>query len=57
MLEGKINLSDEQLTSIMQKMLFEMNKGLGKDTNAEAKMKMIPSFVKALPDGTGVYLA
>nr|CAB3253285.1 hexokinase-2-like [Phallusia mammillata] len=57
--EAKINLSDEQLNSIMLKLMDEMKKGLGKDTNAEAKVKMIPSFVKALPDGTerGSFLA
>ena len=46
-------LSDDDLVSIMNKMTQEMNKGLGKDTNPSAKVKMIPSFVESLPDGTG----
>merc|ERR1719457_194259 len=40
-------------------MTLEMSKGLGKETNEKAKVKMIPSFVTALPDGTerGNFLA
>ena len=52
-LENQINLNDENLTSIMHKMLNEMKKGLGKSTNDQAKVKMIPSYVASLPDGTG----
>ena len=37
----------------MQKMLGEMKKGLNIKTNPQAAVKMIPSFVEALPDGTG----
>lgn len=33
----------------------EMKKGLGKDTNPDAKVKMIPSYVTNLPNGTGLF--
>ena len=40
-------------------MRMEMDKGLNKETNPSAKIKMIPSYVTALPDGTerGNFLA
>nr|XP_009857733.1 hexokinase-2-like isoform X4 [Ciona intestinalis] len=55
----ELNLSNQQLTKIMEKMIKEMVKGLGKDTNEDATVKMIPSYVKSLPDGTerGQFLA
>uniref|UniRef100_H2Y729 Phosphotransferase n=1 Tax=Ciona savignyi TaxID=51511 RepID=H2Y729_CIOSA len=54
-----LHLSNEQLTKIMKKMIKEMHKGLGKDTHDDATVKMIPSYVKSLPDGTerGSFLA
>ena len=33
-------------------LLDEMRKGLGKDTNATATIKMFPTYVRALPDGS-----
>lgn len=30
-----------------------MVKGLGRDTNPTATVKMLPSFVRSLPDGSG----
>jgi hypothetical protein len=29
------------------------NKGLGKETNKSARVKMFQTYVKAVPDGTG----
>ena len=34
-------------------MLGEFNKGLGKETNPTAKVKMFPTYVRDVPDGTG----
>ncbi len=31
----------------------EMDKGLGRDTNPTAAVKMLPTFVRSTPDGTG----
>lgn len=35
----------------------EMEKGLGADTNPTASVKMLPSFVRSTPDGTGMGMA
>lgn len=37
----------------MEIMLGEFNKGLGKETNPTAKVKMYPTYVRDVPDGTG----
>ena len=37
----------------MEIMLGEFNKGLGKETNPTAKVKMFPTYVRDVPDGTG----
>lgn len=52
-------LSDSKLEEVRDRMEKEMEKGLGKCTNAEAKVKMIPSFVQSLADGSedGTFLA
>ena len=34
-------------------LLEEMEKGLSKETNAEAVIKMLPTYVRALPKGKG----
>jgi hypothetical protein len=48
-----MRLSDETLLDIMARFQAEMEKGLGKDTNPTASVKMLPTFVRAIPDGTG----
>ncbi|XP_045293603.1 hexokinase HKDC1 [Leopardus geoffroyi] len=47
-----MRLSDETLLDIMARFQAEMQKGLGKDTNPTASVKMLPTFVKAIPDGS-----
>lgn len=37
----------------MQLLHEEMNSGLSKKTNHMADIKMFPTFVRSLPDGTG----
>lgn len=37
----------------MDIMLGEFNKGLGKETNPTAKVKMYPTYVRDVPDGSG----
>lgn len=53
------HLSDEQLESARDRMLQDMEKGLNKDTNPKASVKMLPSFVQSIADGTedGMFLA
>lgn len=48
-----MRLSDDVLLDVMARFQAEMVKGLGKDTNPTATVKMLPSFVRSLPDGTG----
>lgn len=47
-----MRLSDETLVDIMARFQAEMEKGLGKDTNPTASVKMLPTFVRAIPDGS-----
>ncbi|XP_037353048.1 hexokinase HKDC1 isoform X2 [Talpa occidentalis] len=47
-----MRLSDETLLDIMARFQAEMKKGLRKDTNPTASVKMLPSFVRAIPDGS-----
>ncbi|XP_049711699.1 hexokinase HKDC1 isoform X1 [Elephas maximus indicus] len=47
-----MRLSDETLLDIMARFQAEMEKGLGKDTNPTASVKMLPTFVRAIPDGS-----
>ncbi|KAK2837673.1 hypothetical protein Q5P01_014885 [Channa striata] len=52
-------LSDETLMDISIKFRREMDKGLCRDTNPTAAVKMLPTFVRSTPDGTeqGEFLA
>jgi len=48
-----LKLSHEQLLEVKRRMRVEMEKGLGKETHAEATVKMLPTYVCSTPDGTG----
>ncbi|KFW92000.1 Hexokinase-2, partial [Phalacrocorax carbo] len=54
-----LKLSHEQLLEVKQRMRIEMEKGLAKETHAEATVKMLPTYVCSTPDGTekGDFLA
>ncbi|XP_064518318.1 hexokinase HKDC1-like isoform X2 [Pseudopipra pipra] len=54
-----LRLSDDVLLDVMARFQAEMVKGLGRDTNSTATVKMLPSFVRSLPDGSekGDFLA
>lgn len=45
-------LSDDDYLKIMDVMLDNFNRGLGKETNATARVKMFQTYVKSVPDGT-----
>ena len=47
------DLDDATYKKICDVLLAEMEKGLNKTTNAEAVVKMLPTYVRALPDGSG----
>lgn len=48
-----MRFSDETLLDIMQQFRRELAKGLNRDTNATAALKMLPTFVRSIPDGSG----
>lgn len=50
-----MRLSDDVLLDVMARFQAEMVKGLGRDTNPTATVKMLPSFVRSLPDGSGEF--
>jgi len=58
-MEQRFHLGVEGCREVMNRMRMEMEKGLNKETNPQAKIKMIPSYVTALPDQTerGNFLA
>ncbi|XP_068168068.1 hexokinase-2 [Antennarius striatus] len=55
----QFQLSDEILMDVSIKFRREMDKGLCRDTNSTATVKMLPTFVRSTPDGTeqGEFLA
>lgn len=48
-----MRFSDETLRDLMVRFGREMEKGLGRDTNPTATVKMLPTFVRSIPDGSG----
>lgn len=49
----RLQLSDKTLMELSIKFRREMDKGLCRDTNPTAAVKMLPTFVRSTPDGTG----
>ncbi|XP_019954385.1 hexokinase-1 [Paralichthys olivaceus] len=47
-----MRFSDETLQEITQRFRRELAKGLGRDTNPTAGLKMLPTFVRSIPDGS-----
>lgn len=48
-------LSPRKLQDVSAQMEKDMIRGLGKHTHHKAPVKMLPTFVRATPDGTGNY--
>uniref|UniRef100_A0A671QUC4 hexokinase n=1 Tax=Sinocyclocheilus anshuiensis TaxID=1608454 RepID=A0A671QUC4_9TELE len=48
-----MRFSDETLRDIMARFRREMENGLGRDINPTATVKMLPTFVRSIPDGSG----
>lgn len=46
-------LSKQNLMEVKKRMRAEMEMGLRKETHSKATVKMLPSFVRSIPDGTG----
>nr|XP_012618107.1 hexokinase-1 isoform X1 [Microcebus murinus] len=47
-----MRLSDETLMDIMKRFKQEMKNGLSRDFNPTATVKMLPTFVRSIPDGS-----
>lgn len=48
-----LRLSREQLLEVKQRMRGSMLKGLAGPTHKESSVKMLPTYVRSTPDGTG----
>ncbi|KAG8135292.1 hypothetical protein E2320_008336 [Naja naja] len=48
-----MRLSDETLLDVMGRFRTEMKNGLSRDFNPTASVKMLPTFVRSIPDGSG----
>ncbi|MEQ2299599.1 Hexokinase-2, partial [Ameca splendens] len=48
----QFKLSDKTLMELSVRFRREMDKGLCRDTNPTATVKMLPTFVRSTPDGT-----
>ena len=46
-------LTDDQLEKVSALLLKELNEGLRRETNPIASVKMYPTYVRDVPDGTG----
>ncbi|XP_076460267.1 hexokinase-like isoform X2 [Babylonia areolata] len=49
-----LDLSDDDYHKVMQLMRQKMDEGLARSTNEKAVIKMFPTYVRAVPDGTEV---
>lgn len=46
-------LSKEDLEEVMRRMRREMERGLRVETHDEASVKMLPTYVRSTPEGSG----
>ena len=49
-------LSDADYIKVRDVLNAEMDKGLNKSTNKDAIVRMLPTYVRSLPDGSGGYI-
>lgn len=50
---AEFRLSKAQLLEVKKRMRTEIENGLGKKTHDPATVKMLPTYVRSTPDGTG----
>uniref|UniRef100_A0A8C5PCU2 Phosphotransferase n=1 Tax=Leptobrachium leishanense TaxID=445787 RepID=A0A8C5PCU2_9ANUR len=50
----EFQLQEEDLQDLMRRMQTEMERGLRLETNEEASVKMLPTYVRSTPDGSEV---
>lgn len=49
-----LRLSRQQLLEVKRRMSEEMLRGLSRQTHEQASVKMLPTYVRSTPDGTGI---
>lgn len=52
----EFKLTNDQLLQVKKRMRQEIESGLRKKTHEQAKVKMLPTFVRSTPDGTGRFI-
>ncbi len=52
---AEFRLGKAQLLEVKKRMRVEIERGLKKETHKDASVKMLPTFVRSTPDGTGDY--
>lgn len=50
---AEFRLTKTQLLEVKKRMRVEIERGLKKDSHTEATVKMLPTFVRSTPDGSG----
>lgn len=48
-----MRLQDDQLNDISARFQAEMKKGLSAESNAAASVRMLPTYIRSTPDGSG----
>lgn len=50
---AEFQLREEDLKKVMRRMQKEMDRGLRLETHEEASVKMLPTYVRSTPEGSG----
>lgn len=50
---SEFRLREEDLKKVMHRMQKEMDRGLKLETHEEASVKMLPTYVRSTPEGSG----
>lgn len=50
---AEFQLQEEDLKKVMRRMQKEMDRGLRLETHEEASVKMLPTYVRSTPEGSG----
>lgn len=50
---SEFRLKEEDLKKVMYRMQKEMDRGLKLETHEEASVKMLPTYVRSTPEGSG----
>lgn len=53
---SEFQLKEEDLKKVMYRMQKEMDRGLKLETHEEASVKMLPTYVRSTPEGSGTAL-